>query len=144
MGRVEGGAAASSGYIKYLLILVALCFAVWATPRSIIATVSEIARDGRGLAPALGYLGVMSAKNTAVNILILDHLRELPALPPHREASPTVSWARLGNRAQLAIFAAAAVDRRLPRRATATSSRRRCASGSRCRRSARCSSRWSR
>ena len=70
MGRVPD-AGQFQKYIKYLLIVVALCFMVWATPRSIIATVSEIRAMGGGSHPALGFLGVMSAKNTAVNILIL-------------------------------------------------------------------------
>jgi len=71
MGRVEGTAHYQK-IIKYLLIAIALCFAIWATPRSIIATVSEIRAMGGSAHPMLGYLGVMSAKNTAVNILILS------------------------------------------------------------------------
>src|SRR5215207_5991216 len=70
MGRFSG-AEHFQKYIKYLLITIALCFMVWATPRSIIATVSEIRSMGGSSHPVLGYLGVMSAKNTAVNILIL-------------------------------------------------------------------------
>ena len=70
MGRVEG-AQPFQKFIKYLLIVIALCFMVWATPRSIIATVSEIRAMGGSSHPVLGFLGVMSAKNTAVNILIL-------------------------------------------------------------------------
>ena len=70
MGRVEG-AQPLQKFIKYLLIGIALCFAVWATPRSIIATVSEVRAMGGSAHPILGFLGVMSAKNTAVNILIL-------------------------------------------------------------------------
>src|SRR5258705_9588148 len=56
-------------FIKYLLFAITLCFMVWATPRSIIATVSELRAMGGGAHPVLGYLGVMSAKNTAVKIL---------------------------------------------------------------------------
>jgi cytochrome d ubiquinol oxidase subunit I len=71
MGRVEGTTHYQK-VIKYLLIAIALCFAIWATPRSIISTVSEIRAMGGSAHPMLGYLGVMSAKNTAVNILILS------------------------------------------------------------------------
>jgi len=71
MGRVEGTTHYQK-FIKYLLIAIALCFAIWATPRSIISTVSEIRAMGGSAHPMLGYLGVMSAKNTAVNILILS------------------------------------------------------------------------
>src|SRR6267143_622387 len=70
MGRVEGVQPLQK-FIKYLLVGITLCFAVWATPRSIIATVSELRAMGGGTHPILGYFGVMSAKNTAVNILIL-------------------------------------------------------------------------
>ena len=97
-------------YIKYLLILVALCFAVWATPRSIIATVSETRAMGGASHPQLGYLGVMSAKNTAVNILILTTYVSF-LLYRRSGRTPTVSWARLGNALQagIALLAAAVV-----------------------------------
>jgi cytochrome bd-type quinol oxidase subunit 1 len=70
MGRI-GGVNPYQKQIKYLLIVIALCIAVWATPRSIIASASETRAMGGSAHPVLGYLGVMSAKNTAVNLLIL-------------------------------------------------------------------------
>ncbi|HEX9799472.1 MAG TPA: cytochrome ubiquinol oxidase subunit I [Thermoanaerobaculia bacterium] len=106
MGRIAG-AGEFQKYIKYLLILIAVCFAVWATPRSILSTVAEIRAMGGSAHPALGFLGVMSAKNTAVNILILTTY--LSFLLYRRTGKiATVSWARAGNRAQLAIFLVAA------------------------------------
>jgi hypothetical protein len=45
MGRVDG-VQPLQRFIKYLLIGIALCFMVWATPRSIIATVSEVRAMG--------------------------------------------------------------------------------------------------
>ena len=106
MQRVEG-AQQFQRYIKYLLIVVALCFGIWATPRSIIATVSEIRAMSGSAHPVLGYFGVMSAKNTAVNILILTtYLSFLLYRRTGKRA--TVSWARAGNAVQLLIFAAAA------------------------------------
>jgi len=101
MGRVDASAR-FQGYIKYLLILVAVCFGVWATPRSIIATVSETRAMGGASHPQLGYLGVMSAKNTAVNILILTTYVSF-LLYRRSGRAPTVSWARLGNLLQVAI-----------------------------------------
>jgi len=106
MGRVEG-AGQFQKYIKYLLIVVALCFMVWATPRSIIATVSEVRAMGGGAHPALGFLGVMSAKNTAVNILILTTFMSF-LLYRRTGKTPRVSWAKTGNAVQLGIFATAA------------------------------------
>jgi cytochrome bd-type quinol oxidase subunit 1 len=101
MGRVEASER-FQGYIKFLLILIALCFAVWATPRSIIATVSETRAMGGGAHPQLGYLGVMSAKNTAVNLLILTTYVSF-LLYRRSGRTPTVAWAKLGNLLQVAI-----------------------------------------
>ncbi len=107
MGRIEG-AGQYQRFIKYLLIAIALCFMIWATPRSIIATVSEVRAMGGSSHPQLGFFGVMSAKNTAVNILILSTYmsfmlyRRTGKRPVHRLRS-------LLNTLQFSIFALAAV-----------------------------------
>jgi cytochrome d ubiquinol oxidase subunit I len=106
MARVDS-ALRFQKYIKYLLIVIAVCFAVWATPRSIIATASETRAMGGASHPQLGYLGVMSAKNTAVNLLILATYVSF-LLYRRSGRTPTVSWARLGNALQLGISALAA------------------------------------
>jgi cytochrome bd-type quinol oxidase subunit 1 len=107
MGRVEGVQPVQK-FIKYLLIAIALCFIVWATPRSIIATVSEIRAMGGSAHPVLGFLGVMSAKNTAVNILILTTFMSF-LLYRRTGKVAAVAWARTGHAAQLTIFAAVAI-----------------------------------
>jgi cytochrome bd-type quinol oxidase subunit 1 len=107
MGRVEG-AQPLQRFIKYLLIAIALCFMVWATPRSIIATVSEIRAMGGSSHPIVGFLGVMSAKNTAVNILILTTFMSF-LLYRRTGKTAVVPWAKAGHAAQLLIFAGAAV-----------------------------------
>ena len=107
MGRVEGVQPLQK-FIKYLLIGIALCFMVWATPRSIIATVSEVRAMGGSTHPVLGFLGVMSAKNTAVNILILTTFMSF-LLYRRTGKIATVSWAKMGHAAQLTIFAGVAL-----------------------------------
>jgi cytochrome bd-type quinol oxidase subunit 1 len=107
MGRVDGGQSLQK-FIKYLLIAIALCFMVWATPRSIIATVSEIRSMGGSTHPILGFLGVMSAKNTAVNILILTTFMSF-LLYRRTGKTAVVRWAKAGHTAQLTIFAGAAL-----------------------------------
>ncbi len=107
MGRVEG-AQPFQRFVKYLLAAIVLCFIVWATPRSIIATVSEVRAMGGGAHPILGFLGVMSAKNTAVNILILTTFMSF-LLYQRTGKIATVAWAKTGQIVQLAIFAAAAI-----------------------------------
>jgi len=102
MERIEG-AQPYQRYIKVLLIAIATCFAVWATPRSITMTSSEARAIGGSFHPYLGYLGLMSAKNTAVNILILTTYVSF-LLYRRTGKRPTVSWAPLGNAVQFLIF----------------------------------------
>ena len=71
MGRIPGG----ERYRKFqapVLFVLATGLAVWATPHSIIATFAEMKAMGSAHHPKLGVLGVMSAKNTAVNLMILS------------------------------------------------------------------------
>ena len=70
MGRIPGG----ERYRKFqapVLFVLATGLAVWATPHTIIATFAEMKAMGSAHHPRLGVLGVMSAKNTAVNLMIL-------------------------------------------------------------------------
>lgn len=106
MGRIKG-AEKYRAFIWPMLVVITICFGVWATPRSIIATTDEIQAMGGSSHPMLGYLGVMSAKNTAVNILILTTYLSF-VLYRRSGKIPTVKWAKWGNRIQFLIFAAAA------------------------------------
>jgi len=102
MERIHG-ADRYRKFIKYLLASITVCFIVWATPHSLVATVEEARALGGAHHPVLGVLGVMSAKNTAVNILILTtYLSFLFYRRANKEA--TVSWARTGKIVQFAIF----------------------------------------
>ena len=106
MGRIEG-TAHFQRFIKWLLIAIALCFAVWATPRYAISSVSEIAAMGGSSHPQLSYLGQMSAKNTAVNILILSTYMSF--LLYRRTGKQSIHPRRqLLSRAQVVVFAATA------------------------------------
>ena len=70
MGRIEG----AERYAKYRIYMVAVlfvCLAIWMTPHSLVASLEEARKIGGTHHPLLGVLGVMSAKNTAVNLVIL-------------------------------------------------------------------------
>ncbi|PYN62024.1 MAG: hypothetical protein DMD92_03540 [Candidatus Rokuibacteriota bacterium] len=58
-------------YVPYMLTILAIGFMVWATPHSLIVTLDEARAMGGTHHPFLGFFGVMSAKNTAVNLMIL-------------------------------------------------------------------------
>ncbi|MEE9295840.1 MAG: cytochrome ubiquinol oxidase subunit I [Phycisphaerae bacterium] len=70
LGRIPGG----NRYYKYILWMEALLFlsmAIWMTPHTLVASLAEARRMGGAHHPLLGVFGVMSAKNTVVNIVIL-------------------------------------------------------------------------
>ena len=106
MGRVDGKRAGKP-LIPLLLGVITLCFLVWATPRSPITTPEETAAMGGSSHPILGFLGVMSAKNTAVNIIILATFVCF-LLYRRSGKKPTVRWAKVGGAVQWAILLAAA------------------------------------
>jgi cytochrome bd ubiquinol oxidase subunit I len=107
MGRIQG-AERFQPFIKYLLAAITLCFLVWATPHSLVATVEEARKMGGSHHPMLSVLGVMSAKNTAVNILILTtYVSFLLYRRGNKQA--TVTWAKMGDRIQFLIFAVTAL-----------------------------------
>src|SRR5438034_4088230 len=71
MGRIPG-AERFRPYTKWLLVVLVLGALVWGTPHTMIADSRELAAMGGSHHPLLGALGVMSAKNTAVNLMILS------------------------------------------------------------------------
>lgn len=106
MGRIEG-AERYRGWIKFLLIVITLCVLVWATPKSLILTSAEIDQMGGTNHPFLSLLGVMSAKNSAVNLIILTTFLSF-LLYRRGNKIPTVKWARQGMIVQALAFGAAA------------------------------------
>ena len=107
MGRIPG-AERFSKYTKWMLILLVVCWIVWATPHSMIASRSELAAMGGAHHPFLNVLGVMSAKNTAVNLMILTTFLSF-LLYRRANTRPTVAWAKTGTLVQGAMFVFAAV-----------------------------------
>jgi cytochrome bd-type quinol oxidase subunit 1 len=104
MGRSDG-AARYNGYVKYLAIVIIAAFLVWFTPHTLVLSNEELKALGGPYHKYLGPLGIMPAKNTAVNIMIL--FTALSFLI-YRRANrvPTVSWVKAGNAAQAALFTA--------------------------------------
>jgi len=106
MERIPG----SERYRKYVPIMIgvlAFGFMVWATPRSMVITLDEARAMGGTHHPVLGFLGVMSAKNTAVNVMILTTFLSFVLYRRANKLS-TRSWAPMGMAVQWAAFALAA------------------------------------
>ena len=107
MGRIPG-AERFAPYTKYMLLLLVVCWIVWATPHTMIASREEMAAMGGAHHPLLNVLGVMSAKNTAVNIMILTTFLSF-LIYRRANTRPTVPWAKMGTLVQAAMFVLAAV-----------------------------------
>src|SRR5688572_33014086 len=91
-----------------MLLVLIIGVIVWSTPHTMIADRAELAAMGGTHHPFLGVLGVMSAKNTAVNLMILTTFLSFLM---YRRANrrPTVPWARTGTIVQGVLFGAAAL-----------------------------------
>jgi len=107
MGRIEG-AERYRPYIKYINVVLLLCFAVWLTPRNIPLTGEEQAALGGQFHPLLKYLGLMSAKNAAVNFIILSTFFSF-LLYRRGNKGRTRPFAEQGRGALIALGAVAAV-----------------------------------
>ncbi len=103
MGRIPG-AEKFLPYTKWMLLILIVCWIVWGTPNTMIASRDEFAAMGGTRHPLLGVLGVMSAKNTAVNFMILTTFLSF-MMYRRGNKIPTVSWARSGTLTQGAMFA---------------------------------------
>jgi len=104
MGRSDG-AGRYNKYVKYLALVIIGAFLVWFTPHTLVLTNEELKALGGPYHKYLGPLGIMPAKNTAVNVMIL--FTSLSFIM-YRRANKvaTVSWAKAGNAAQVALFCA--------------------------------------
>ena len=102
LGRIPGGERFAP-YTKWMLLVLVLGVLVWATPHTMIADRAELAAMGGTFHPFLEPLGVMSAKNTAVNLMILTTFLSF-LLYRRANKIPTVGWARTGTITQGALI----------------------------------------
>jgi cytochrome bd-type quinol oxidase subunit 1 len=106
MERIPG-AERYRKYVPPMLIILTIGFMVWATPRSMVVTLDEARAMGGTHHPLLGFLGVMSAKNTVVNLMILTTFLSY-ILYRRANKLPTKPWVNTGMAVQWAAFGAAA------------------------------------
>ena len=104
MGRSDG-AKRYTKYIKYIAIVLIGAFLVWFTPHTLVLTNEELKALGGPYHRILGPLGIMPAKNTAVNVMILFTAISFMF---YRRANKiaTVPWVNAGNAVQVALFSA--------------------------------------
>jgi cytochrome bd ubiquinol oxidase subunit I len=108
MSRVKGSHRYMK-YAKYMVLLLIVCFTMWMTPHTIVMTPAELKDMGGAQHPIVGHFGVMSAKNTAVNLMIVTTILCF-LLYQRANKKINVSWATQGNAWISAIFVLAAVN----------------------------------
>jgi hypothetical protein len=69
--RIPGSENSYKKPIMAMLVVLLLCLGVWMTPHSLVASLAEAQKMGGTHHPLLGVFGVMSAKMTVANIMIL-------------------------------------------------------------------------
>ena len=95
MGRIKGGERYQP-YYQLLLGGLTLALFIWLTPHTVLMSPGELKAMGGAQHPVVGNYGVMSAKNGAVNVMIL--LTALSYLYYRRaNRTMTVSWVNTGN-----------------------------------------------
>ena len=108
MGRIKGGERYQP-YYQVLLGVLMLALFIWLTPHTLLTSASEMKAMGGAQHPVIGNYGVMSAKNGAVNILIL--VTALSFLYYRRaNRTMTVSWVKTGNMILTVLYVVGAVN----------------------------------
>ena len=108
MARVKGSHRYMK-YCKYMVLLLICCFTMWMTPHTIVMIPAELKAMGGAQHPIVGHFGVMSAKNTAVNLMITTTVLCF-LLYQRANKKITVPWATVGNCWIAAIFVGAAAN----------------------------------
>lgn len=79
---------------------------VWFTPHSLVASMEEAKKIGSTFHPVLSVLGIMTAKNTVVNLMLLATYLSFIIYQRSNKIA-TVSWAKSGNALFYGLIAAA-------------------------------------
>ena len=95
--------------IKYIAVVLVVCFLVWVTPHTLILNASEMKLLGGSHHYLLGPLGIMPAKNIAVNLMLIFTFLSFQ-LFRRADKEITVGWARFGNALMICIYVVAIVN----------------------------------
>jgi cytochrome bd-type quinol oxidase subunit 1 len=105
MSRTEGSKR-YTWMVKYIAIVLVLGFLIWVTPKTLILSASEMAGLGGSYHHLLGPLGIMPAKNIAVNLMLIFTFMSFQI---YRRADKvaTVPWEKAGNALMVSIYVVA-------------------------------------
>ncbi|MBT3029971.1 MAG: cytochrome ubiquinol oxidase subunit I [Candidatus Thiodiazotropha sp. (ex Codakia orbicularis)] len=108
MSRTEGSGR-YKGLIKFIAVVLVVCFLIWVTPHTLILSASEISLLGGSHHHILGPLGIMPAKNIAVNLMLVVTFLSFQ-LYRRSEKVATVGWAPMGNALMVSIYVVAFIN----------------------------------
>ena len=108
MGRIPGGERYYR-FFKYMLLVLIVATISWLTPHTLVMTPAELKAMGGAQHPVVGNYGVMSTKNTAVNMMIVTTI--LCFIVYQRcNKQITVKWGWIGNVVLAAMFTGASIN----------------------------------
>ncbi|MBT3094060.1 MAG: cytochrome ubiquinol oxidase subunit I [Candidatus Thiodiazotropha sp. (ex Lucina pensylvanica)] len=108
MSRTEGSGR-YKGLIKFIAVVLVVCFLIWVTPHTLILSASEISLLGGSHHHILGPLGIMPAKNIAVNLMLVVTFLSFQ-LYRRSDKVATVGWAPMGNALMVSINVVAFIN----------------------------------
>ncbi|TKB76431.1 MAG: c-type cytochrome [Nitrospira sp.] len=106
--RIPGAEVKYKKPILAMLVVLLLCLGVWMTPHSLVASLEEARKMGGTHHPLLGVFGVMSAKMTVANLMILVTFMSF-IMYWRAGKVETAAWAKLAKSVMNALLALAGV-----------------------------------
>ena len=104
MHRIPGSERYTK-YIKFIDIIIILCFAVWLTPHNLPLSAEEQVVVGGQYHPTLKYLGLMSGKNAVINFIILSTFLSF-LLYRRANLGEGIPFSRQGQKSRVILFGA--------------------------------------
>lgn len=108
LGRTDRGEQYYK-YVKYIAVVLVGGFLVWLTPHSLVLTAQEVLTLGGTHHSILGPLGIMPAKNTAVNLMLVFTFLSFQMFYRSSRIA-TVSWAKSGQAVIVALYVVGCVN----------------------------------
>jgi len=106
--RIPGVAQSYKKPILAMLIVLMVCLGIWMTPHSLVASLQETKAMGGAHHPLLGVFGVMSAKMTVVNFMILVTFMSF-LMYWRAGKQETATWAKVAKAVMGGLLAVASI-----------------------------------
>jgi hypothetical protein len=106
--RIPGSEMSYRKPIMAMLIILLVCLGVWMTPHSLVASLEEARKMGGTHHPLLGVFGVMSAKMTVANLMILVTFMSF-IMYWRAGKQETATWAKVARAFMSGVLGVAAI-----------------------------------